>query len=100
MKQFELGDVVKHFKRDIENSSDKFKYVYVVMCEAKHTETGEKLVVYGALYGENKVYARPYDMFYSKVDKKKYPDAKQEYRFEKLSLEEALELKNYIRHVD
>jgi hypothetical protein len=27
---------------------------------------------------------RPYDMFISKVDKEKYPDVKQEYRFEEI----------------
>ena len=42
----------------------------------------EKCVVYRALYGDNQLYIRPYDMFTSKVDKVKYPNVKQEYRFE------------------
>lgn len=47
-----------------------------------HTETQEKMVVYQALYWDYKYFVRPYEMFVSKVDRDKYPDVKQEYRFE------------------
>ncbi len=48
-----------------------------------HSETKEKYVIYRGLYGDTeKLYLRPYDMFLSKVDKEKYPNVKQEYRFE------------------
>jgi hypothetical protein len=64
--------VYRHFKGDY----------YIVEDVATHSETREKYVIYRGLYGINEVYIRPMDMFLSKVDKVKYPDVEQEYRFE------------------
>lgn len=57
---------------------------YIVVEIGYDTEIdGRKLVVYKSLY-DSKVWIRPYEMFISKVDKEKYPDVKQIYRFEEV----------------
>lgn len=57
---------------------------YEVVGAAHHSETEEELVVYRALYGSCGLWVRPAEMFREKVDRVKYPDVQQEYRFERI----------------
>ena len=68
------GDIVRHFK------GNRYEILYF----AKDSETREDVVVYRALYGERGVWVRPKAMFMSAVDREKYPDAAQTYRFERI----------------
>ena len=81
-RQFQTGDIVRHFKREtVDPASDR--YLYMIVGVAKHSETGEEMMVYSPLYDDGGLFARPLDMFLSEVDHEKYPEIRQKYRFEK-----------------
>lgn len=72
MQEIKIGRVYRHFKGDY----------YVVEALAHDSETKSPCVIYRKLYGDGGLWVRPLAMFASKVDREKYPDAKQTYRFE------------------
>ena len=80
IKMLRPNTVWKHFKGS----------TAVILTLAKHSETNESLVVYRCINGngmpsfdhKDGIYARPLEMFLSEVDKEKYPECKQKYRFE------------------
>ncbi|MBE6020559.1 MAG: DUF1653 domain-containing protein [Clostridiales bacterium] len=74
MRKIEAGKKYRHFKGS----------EYIVLAIAMHTETEELLVVYQNIHDKEKIYARPYDMFAGEVDREKYPEVLQHYRFEEI----------------
>lgn len=85
-RSFKPGDKVKHFKQEkfSEEERNAGWYTYEIICFAEDTSSGVLSVIYKALYGNQKIWSRPYSEFVSEVDHKKYPKIKQKYRFEKI----------------
>ncbi len=65
------GEIYRHFKGNL----------YEIIIIARDSETLEEKVVYKEVDGDA-AYVRSLPMFVSYVDKQKYPDVKQEFRFE------------------
>ena len=72
MREIQLKRVYRHFKGDY----------YLVEDVAHDSETGAPVVVYRKLYGDGGLWVRPLEIFLSEVDRTKYPNCKQQYRFE------------------
>lgn len=83
---FQRDDIVQHFKRELLSEEEKKtnRYLYQIVGVAEHTETGEEMMVYQALYDSMRLYVRPLSMFLEEVDHEKYPNIKQVHRFEKV----------------
>ena len=75
MRELKCKGIYRHFKGNY----------YLVEDVATHSETGETYVVYRPFYGESKLWIRPLAMFLGEVDRDKYPDCPQRYRFEWLA---------------
>lgn len=67
MNELKINGIYKHFKGDY----------YILIDIAYDSETMNKVIIYRALYEDNKLYVRPYDMFFEEVNKNN-----QKYRFE------------------
>ena len=76
----EIGKTYRYFKGNL------YKVIDIVFdSEFNNDEEYKKVVIYQSLYGDNLKWARPYDMFNSLVDKEKYPNIPQKYRFEEVN---------------
>lgn len=86
--RLEKGDVVRHFKREMltdKQRESSNKYLYYIRDIALDADTGEKLIVYKALYPPYQTFVRTMKDFMSLVDTTKYPHIDQSFRFEKVS---------------
>lgn len=75
--EVEKNRVYRHFKGDY----------YLVVDIAYNASDLKKQVIYRSLYQDGKLWVRDYDDFISKVDKNKYPNIEQEYRFKLCNIE-------------
>ena len=79
MRKIKIGHKYRHFK------GKEYQVLDIVYdSESNNDEEYKQVVIYQALYGDKLKWARPYDMFNSEVDHKKYPDVEQKYRFEEI----------------
>ncbi len=78
MNELKIKGIYKHFKGNY----------YIVEDLAFDSETLKEMVVYRQLYGESSLWVREKEMFLSEVDKNKYPEVEQKYRFELIHLNE------------
>lgn len=94
----DLALLTRHFKKDVDYNFDRpipqkgekyrhFKLgkIVTIIGISRHTETEEISVAYEY---EGHIWNRPLEMFMSEVDKKKYPNVEQKYRFELVESEE------------
>ena len=81
MRELLIGHIYRHFKGDL----------YLVEGVAKHSETLEEYVVYRKLYGDCSLFIRPKELFLSPVDRTKYPNAMQFFRFEPVTIDSVRE---------
>ena len=77
MQELKLKRVYRHFKGDY----------YLTEDVARSSETGEEFVLYRKLYGDGGQWLRPLSMFLEEVDREKYPDAMQRYRFQLMDID-------------
>lgn len=89
-RHFKVDNISTEFDRPLPKKGEKYRHfklgkIVTVIGVSRHTETEELTVVYEY---EGHIWNRPLEMFMSKVDKGKYPNATQKYRFEKVESEE------------
>lgn len=100
-KNVDLAKLAKHFQwepsyeeymRELPKEGELWTHfkgkTVEIICVAEDTEhAGERFVIYKHL-ASGREWARPLDMFMSEVDREKYPDVEQVYRFERVKKDE------------
>ena len=87
-REFRCGDIVKHFKREtLKETDDPMMFLYQIIgigndASSKNENIYTPMIIYKALYGNGDLFVRDVLDFFSVVDKEKYPDIKQKYKFE------------------
>lgn len=89
-RHFKKDNISTEFDRPLPKKGEKYRHfklgkTVTVIGISRHTETEELAVVYEY---EGTIWSRPLEMFMSEVDKEKYPNTTQKYRFEKVESEE------------
>lgn len=89
-RHFKKDNISTEFDRPLPKKGEKYRHfklgkIVTVIGVSRHTETEEMSVVYEY---EGHIWNRPLEMFMSEVDKEKYPNTEQKYRFEKVESEE------------
>ena len=82
MREIKIGSIYRHFK-------NRYYIVLDIVNDCESGDDGEygKIVIYKALYGDFFTWARDYEVFASYVDRDKYPNVEQKYRFEEVIIE-------------
>ena len=75
MQELVIGGIYRHFKG----------HIYKVLCVGRDASTLEEVVVYQNVEKEEDIWVRGKEEFLSLVDKEKYPEIKQKYRFERIT---------------
>ena len=88
MREIKIHGIYRHYKGNL----------YIVEDIIFHSETGEKMVAYRALYDDHKLWCRPYDMFLEEIDHEKYPEIQQKYRFEFIDIKNVVETEEWIKN--
>jgi len=89
-RHFKKDNISTEFDRPLPKEGEKYRHfklgkIVTVIGVSRHTETEELTVVYEY---EGHIWNRPLEMFMSEVDKEKYPNTEQKYRFELVESEE------------
>lgn len=92
-REIKIGNIYKHFKghiyRVIELAYDSENY-------NEENPEESKMVVYQNVEDKSKCWVRPYQMFNSLVDKEKYPNVEQKYRFEDITKEYRMSIEDKV----